>query len=39
MDIDIKMIDNILFKTKPNIQKKNSSYAWCFNINPSFILV
>ena len=39
MDIDLKMIDNILFKTKPNIQEKNSSYAWCFNINSKFIIL
>ena len=25
-------IDNILFKTRPNIQEK-TSYSWYFNIN------
>ena len=38
IDIDLNKINNILFKNQPNKQEKNSSYAWCFNINSEFII-
>jgi hypothetical protein len=38
IDIDLNKINNILFKNQPNKQEKNSSYAWCFNINAEFII-
>jgi hypothetical protein len=39
IDIDLNKIVNILFKTQPNKQEKNSPYAWCFNINSEFIIL
>jgi hypothetical protein len=39
IDIDLNKINNILFKTQPNKQEKNSAYAWCFNINSEFIML
>ena len=39
IDIDLNKICNILFKTQPNKQEKNSPYAWCFNINSEFIIL